>query len=183
MNNDINTFREGIFALNTRRFGSVAEIMIKKLYSFEESRTVSYDLFDPDHNNRIEVKFSRATKDNSERINEKNVIDQCLYASNLDNRSMCSDEVDLFSFDSNIQQVKTHFFDYLFYGLFFMDGIEIFGVSSEDIYSLPGYSDFQHAGNAGEGQFHLNNNTLDYHRDNCFLQFLTYEELFNLFLP
>lgn len=97
--------------------------MIKKLYSFKDSRTVSYDLFDPTRENRIEVKFSRATKDNSERINEKNVIDQCLFASNLDNRAMYSNEVNLFSFDSNIQQVKTHCFDYLFCGLFFMDGI------------------------------------------------------------
>ena len=183
MNNDINTFREGIFALNTRRFGTVAEIMIKKLYSFEDSHAISYDLFDTDRDKRIEVNFSRATKENTERINEKNVIDQCLFASNLDNRAMYSNEVDFFSFDSNIQQVKTHCFDFLFYGLFFMDGIEIYGVSSEDIFSLPGYSDFQHAGNTGEGQFHLNNNTIDYHRDNYFLQSLSYEDLFNLFLP
>lgn len=30
---EISTFIEGLFALNTRRFGTVQEIMIKRLYS------------------------------------------------------------------------------------------------------------------------------------------------------
>ncbi|NMA82414.1 MAG: hypothetical protein GX962_00935, partial [Epulopiscium sp.] len=44
-----------------------------------------------------------------------------------------------------------------------------------------GYSDFQHKGNEGEGQFHLNQDTINYHFDHHFKQWLTYEELYELF--
>lgn len=177
---NIQDFRNGIFALNTRRFGAVAEIMIKKLYQFEKSNQISYDLYDAEQDIRIEVKFSRATRGYSERINEENIIEQCLLESNFDNKSLNSNDVAYYSFDSNIQQVKTRCFDYLFYGLFFLDRIEIYGIDSRNVYSLPGYSDHQHAGNSGEGQFHLNNNSIDFHRKNYFQRALTYHELFTM---
>ena len=179
---DYINFRDGIFALNTRRFGSVAEIMIKKLFILEPSENNTYDLYDASKELRVEVKFSRATKNNNEIIQDANVIEQCLQASDLRNRSLTSNEVHLFNFDSNIQQVKTRYFDFLYYGLFFIDCIEIYGVTSEIVHtSLPGYSDRQHAGNLGEGQFHINNNSIDFHRQNCLIKVLTYKELFNLF--
>ena len=43
MNDEIREFRDGIFALRTRRFGTVAEIMIKKLYNLDESGTLAFD--------------------------------------------------------------------------------------------------------------------------------------------
>jgi len=176
----VTDFRNGIFALNTRRFGTVAEIMIKKLYQYQWSGTKAYDLYDGVNNCRIEVKFSRAAKDHPETIQEDNVIDQCLSDAYLENCSLNADEVRVFSFDSNIQQVKCRNFDYLFYGLFFMDCVEIYGIHSTDVYNIPGYSDHQHAGNIGEGQFHLNNGSIDFHRQNCFQRVLTYYELFDL---
>lgn len=75
---NIDIFREGIFALNTRRFGTVAEIMIKKLYQYQWSGTTAYYLYDSINNTRIEVKFSRATQEHPERIQEGNVIKQCM---------------------------------------------------------------------------------------------------------
>ncbi len=180
MNVDLNIFREGLFALNTRRFGTVAEIMIKKLYQFQWSGTRTYDLYDCSNSFRIEVKFSRAAKEHPEKIKEENVIDQCLSDAYLENRFLNADEVSLFSFDSNIQQIKCRNFDYLFYGLFFRDCVEIYAIHSADIYGIPGYSDRQHAGNVGEGQFHLNNNSIDFHRNNYFERTLTYYELFEL---
>lgn len=177
---EINTFIEGLFALNTRRFGTVAEIMIKKLYQLQWSRTRAYDLYDVMKDVRVEVKFSRAAKEHPEKINEVNVITQCMSDAFLENRSMNSNEVTCFLFDSNIQQIKCRNFDYLFYGLFFMDCIEIYGITSSDVYSVPGYSDRQHEGNIGEGQFHLNNSSIDFHRRNCFQRSLTYYELFEL---
>lgn len=42
-NSEVLEFRDGIFALRTRRFGTVAEIMIKKLYDFEESGSLAFD--------------------------------------------------------------------------------------------------------------------------------------------
>ena len=58
MNDEIREFRDGIFALRTRRFGTVAEIMIKKLYNLDESGTLAFDKKDKITKNRIEVKFS-----------------------------------------------------------------------------------------------------------------------------
>jgi hypothetical protein len=129
---------------------------------------------------KIEVKFSRATKENEARISENNVIEQCLAASSLENRILMSNETDYYSFDSNIQQVKPLCFDYLFYGLFFADYIEIYGINSADVANIPGFSGRQHYGNDGEGQFHLNERTISFHRDHYFLNELTYVELYNL---
>ena len=36
--------RDGIFALNTRRFGTVAEIMVKKLKQLDKSQNLFHDL-------------------------------------------------------------------------------------------------------------------------------------------
>ena len=60
--------RNGIFALKTRRFGNVAEIMIKKIYHLEESNKLEFDKFDPKFKKRIEVKFSTVLKENEHKI-------------------------------------------------------------------------------------------------------------------
>ena len=52
MNDEIREFRDGIFALRTRRFGTVAEIMIKKLYNLDESGTLAFDKKDKITKNR-----------------------------------------------------------------------------------------------------------------------------------
>ena len=84
-------------------------------------------------------------------------------------------------FDCNIQQIKREQFDILFYGLFYIDCIEIFCSDTKDIGLIPGYSDYQHYGNKGEGQFHINNNSLPYHRQNHFNTVIKYADLFDLF--
>ena len=172
-------FRDGIFALRTRRFGTVAEIMIKKLYNLDESGSLAFDKRDKDTDERIEVKFSTVMKENDAKIRDDNVIDQCKKA-NLANRAMTSNDVDTYTFDCNIQQVKRNEFDVLYYGLFFADQVEIFKMKSSEVTSCPGYSDKQHRGNEGEGQFHLNQENLDYHRKQHLERVLNYAELYNL---
>lgn len=179
--NIINQFKNGIFALNTRRFGSVAEIMIKRLFGFEKSGTKEYDLYDSQKKLRVEVKFSRVWSSSKEKICENNVIDQCLDAARLADRSVSYNEVVAHKFDCNIQQIKRHRFDVLYYGLFYSDRIEIFKVKSEKIDRNFNYSDHQHDGNKNEGQFHVNNVTLDFHRRKYLKKILTYEELYRLF--
>ena len=60
----VQEFRDGIFALRTRRFGSVAEILIKKMYGYSFSNVLNYDLKDVNQDLRIEVKFSTVLKNN-----------------------------------------------------------------------------------------------------------------------
>lgn len=175
---DLNEFRDGIFALRTRRFGTVAEIMIKRLYDLDESGSLAFDKRARTTNERIEVKFSTVMKGNDATIREDNVIEQC-YKANLANRAMNSYESG--SFDCIIQQVKRTEFDVLYYGLFFADRIEIFKMRSDEILDCPGYSDKQHRGNKGEGQFHLNQGNIEYHRRDHLERTLTYEELYDLF--
>ncbi len=175
----IKEFRNGIFALNTRRFGKVTEILIKKLFGYSFSNVLNYDLYDDEHHLRIEVKFSTVLKNNMVKINEENVIDQCAKA-NITNRFMSFNDKDRFPYDCNIQQVKCDEFDILYYGLFFADKIEIFKVPSEQVKECPGHSNKQHLHNEGEGQFHINKKTYKYHKDNNFLREMTYQELLDV---
>ena len=176
----LQTFRDGIFALRTRRFGTVAEIMIKKLYGLDESESLAFDKKDTANNARVEVKFSTVMKENDAKIREDNVIDQCNKA-NLANRAMSSDDVTTSDFDCNIQQVKRKEFDVLYYGLFFSNRIEIFKMTSDQILDCHGYSDKQHRGNEGEGQFHINQDNIEYHRRNFLERTLSYAELYKIF--
>ncbi|OGS54951.1 MAG: hypothetical protein A2Y20_10425 [Firmicutes bacterium GWF2_51_9] len=178
--NEIEAFKTGIFALRTRRFGTVAELMIQRLQDIDHSNALSYDLHDKTTDEKVEVKFSTVMKENEDTINLKNVIDQC-YKANLTLRMMLSTETKDHKFDCNIQQVKRKEFDVLYYGLFFNDKIAVFKMNSNDVLNCVGYSDKQHRGNIGEGQFHINNDTFQFHIDNHFLYWLTYEELFKLF--
>src|SRR5690554_5122160 len=114
---ELRLFREGIFELRTRRFGTVAEIMIKKKYNLGESSNLAHDLVEKSTGNRVEVKFSTVMKANSAVINENNIIEQCKNA-NLRNRMVNSIELKDIKFDCNIQQIKRVEFDILYYGLF-----------------------------------------------------------------
>jgi len=180
MDNNITEFRDGIFALRTRRFGVVAELMIEALYKFNQSKTQFHDRYDSVNGSRVEIKFSTVMKANDAPITARNIIDQCKKA-NLGNRAMNSTDIHNFEFDCNIQQIKRVEFDVLYYGLFFADSIAIFKISSEEILSIPGYSDFQHKGNIGEGQFHINQDNIKYHLKNRLIQWLDYGELYRLF--
>ena len=55
-------------------------------------------------------------------------------------------------------------------------------MTSDEVFVCPGYSDFQHKGNVGEGQFHLNQGSIDWHFQNYFVQWIDYEALYNLFI-
>ena len=176
---NIQEFRDGIFALRTRRFGTVAEIMIKKLYDMDESGNLAFDKKIRDTDERVEVKFSTVMKENDDRIRDDNVIEQCRKA-NLANRAMASTETSSCRFDCNIQQVKRREFDVLYYGLFFSDVIEIYRMNTDEVFNCPGYSDKQHRGNEGEGQFHMNQDNIEYHREKHLERVLRYKELYDL---
>lgn len=179
MTNEIKEFRDGIFALRTRRFGTIAELMIETLYNFKSPHNQFHDRYNEVGHQRIEIKFSTVMKTNEAIINRSNAIDQCKKA-NLGNRALNSTDMYTYDFDCNIQQVKRLEFDVLYYGMFFADRIAIFKMLSNEITSCYGYSNKQHKGNKGEGQFHLNHNSIDYHMQNHFVKWLTYEELYNL---
>lgn len=173
---EIKEFRDGIFALRTRRFGAVAELMIEALCGLGQSHNQFHDRYDESAHRRVEIKFSTAMKANEAAINRSNALDQ-RRKGNLGNRALRSAEMRDCDFDCNIQQVKRREFEILYYGLFFADRIAIFKMTSDEVAECPGYSDKQHKGNVGEGQFHINRRNIDYHMRNRFERWLTYEEL------
>ena len=182
---EIEKFRDGIFALHTRRFGTVAEIMIKKLYDFEyTTKDINYDLKGKD-GGKIEVKFSRVMKSNNEKITEENIIGQIMNAAGgIEQRKMKSDEIGKYRFDSNMEQIKCYKFDVLYYGLFFSDVIEIYKIGTEEIKDCPGFSAKQHGKgiekSSDEGQFHINQGTIEFHRKQHFVEKIDYKKLYNL---
>lgn len=174
-----NMLKEGIFNLNTRRFGTVAEVMIKRLCELGRSRNQFHDLYDDMAKKRIEVKFSTVRRKNDRTITNESVL-ECIADELSTNRQVDFLDWKNSEFDCNIQQIKKTEFEILYYGLFFADQILIFKIKSKDIGSNIYYSDKQHKGNEGEGQFHINNKTMQIHLKKYLYKKVTYQELFKL---
>lgn len=173
---DVDTFREGIFSLHTRRFGTVAELIVKKLVKLGRAQSLFHDLYDDQMKRRVEVKFSRVRTTHETPIDELNVL-RCIKEATSEQRMVPFAIWDQATFDCNIQQIKRSEFDVLYYGLFFADCVVMFHIDSSEIDGRINYSDKQHKGNVGEGQFHVNQKTLQIHLDNYLYQELPYEQL------
>lgn len=111
--------RDGLFNMETIRFGKIPEIMIKKMFSYQEpSGTTEYDLVGKDDNGieeHIEVKFSCVREKEKTEINDENALQVCIDNSEMiTNRKISVAEYELKEFDCNIQQVKPeHFLSYI----------------------------------------------------------------------
>ncbi len=176
---DADMLREGIFALKTRRFGKVTEIMISRLAKLQKAKDQFHDLYDDVNRHRAEVKFSVVAKKAEIPVNEDTVL-KCIEQATHEERMVPFAGWRSYEFDCNIQQVKRGEFDVLYYGLFFSDAIFIFKIDSGDIGPQIHYSDKQHKGNVGEGQFHINQDILQFHVDRYLYKRLSYQELLDL---
>lgn len=176
---DGETLREGIFCLNTRRFGTVAEVLVKRLQKLGKRRSQFHDLYDDLASKRVEVKFSRVLKTSEIPITEATVL-QCIEAATSEQRLVVFEHWKDSPFDCNIQQVKRREFDVPYYGLLFSDCVLVFRIDSKEIGAQIYYSDRQHKGNVGEGQFHINQGTLQVHLDSYLYRQLSYDELLDL---
>lgn len=172
--------RNGILSMQTRRRGSVAEIIVKKITGSHSGNSLRYDLSFKD--DRIEVKSSAPVCNvDSIKITEQTALTCILNPFN-------SYPVSFYNFnnshfDCNIQQIKPNEFDILFYVLFFSDCIVLFKMTKDHLKSNVKelkYSDKQHRGNVGEGQFHITERNLHYHLENYHFCTLQYEDLIYL---
>ncbi|MEQ9190537.1 MAG: hypothetical protein RLQ25_08535 [Alphaproteobacteria bacterium] len=170
--------REAIFNINTRRFGTVCEAIVAKIAEFGASRNQFHDLYCDKTDSRIEVKFSRVQNKAQIAIQPDTVVD-AIFAELDENRTIMFDKWRTYEFDCNIQQIKCSEFEILYYGLFFWDKLLIFRINSETIKidQRLNYSDKQHKGNVGEGQFHINNKTLQHHIDTYLAHDMSYTDL------
>jgi hypothetical protein len=172
---DVKTFRDNLFQMNTRRFGKVMEMTIKKMTNTIKPTNIHHDL-NTNVGTKVEVKFSRVEKRHNATVNEKNVLD-VIENEGLSVRLFPFGEWQTNEFDCNIQQIKKPEFDVLFYGLLFADRVVIFMALPSEIGDNMNYSNKQHKGNEGEGQFHINPRTLQYHLDNHHFVTLSYADL------
>jgi hypothetical protein len=176
---DGDALRERIFCLHTRRFGTVAELVIKRLVKLGKGRSLFHDLYDDIASKRVEVKFSRVLARSETLITEATLL-RCIEEATSEERMVSFEHWQAAEFDCNIQQIKRQEFDVLYYGLFFSDRVVIFHIDSGQIGPQIYYSDKQHKGNVGEGQFHINQDSLQFHLSNYLYQTLTYEKLLDL---
>lgn len=98
-------------------------------------------------------------------VTEETVL-RCIEEATAEERMVAFADWRQHEFDCNIQQIKRAEFDILYYGLFFSDCIQIFRLESTEIKENQNggriyYSDFQHKGNIGEGQFHNSTSPLE----------------------
>lgn len=177
---DVKTFRDNLFQMNTRRFGKVAELIVKNITGSYFSSDIHHDLnTGAATETRIEVKFSRVERRHGKVINQHNVLN-VLSEEGLEIRLFPFGEWRQNKFDCNIQQIKKAEFDFLVYGLMFADRVIIFIATPDQVDERMGYSDKQHKGNVGEGQFHINQRTLQYHLDNHHFATFSYADLIKL---
>jgi len=163
--------REGIFRLQTRRFGNVAEILVKKLLKALDSTDNSYDIKDGDV--KIECKFSRALSESKIKVTDTTVLQAIYHESN---RDIAYEGCENFKWDCNFQQIKKDLFDVLFYGIFFSDYLVIYKIPSGEIDENIKYCNKQHRGNTGEGQFHITNSNIELHSKYLY-SLLSYEDI------
>lgn len=178
MSKKVDKFVNGIFNLQTRRFGTLAEIIIRKKYNFKKSNNNDYDALDGEK--RIEIKFARVIKKRRNKITETNVIDEVSSETSILNRAITSTDTES-EYDANIEQIKPLFFDSLYYGLFFKDCVKIYSLKPSQLKQVE-YSDKQHPSDGNqieEGQFHIKNTNINNH-SSFFLCSLTYDEIFKL---
>jgi len=170
--------KKSLCSLPTRRFGEFVEIVTGKLNNLEKSKDTSYDRELKDK--KIEIKGSRVFYNKNDIITEENILD-ILQQDNLS--TLVGDKnKDENIWNCNIQQIKVNYFDVLYYSLFFKDKIYFFKITGDDILSDKNikYSNKQHRGNEGEGQFHIDSKNINYHLMNYFYKSMTYKELVSL---
>ena len=179
----IEDFRDGLLSLNTRQFGKVAELIVQLLQDYGDSNKLEFDLLSLDTGEKIEVKASRVYKKQALDLSLDSLYDTIINNSNR-NRLLKQKQAPKAKFDCNIQQIKRQYFDKLYYLLLFYDKIEIFSISPNDIVADTkiGYSDKQHRGNVGEGQFHITAQNYSHHKAHYLIESVSYAQLKKMLL-
>ena len=72
---NLEDFKKGIFQLPHKRFGTLCQIMINKLFSYSSPINNYHDLFDNNSSHRIEIKFSIVREKWKKLFKEDNVIE------------------------------------------------------------------------------------------------------------
>lgn len=180
---DSERVRRGLFSLHTARIGKIGEIFIRALKGYGDPQSKHHDLFDITNDERVEVKCSKVLEGDQGPITQSSAIQQCI-DNDPESRPIPYNDREDREWLCNIQQIKRAEFEKLYYILFFKDKICIFCIRSEEIADANiNYSDRQHKGNEGEGQFHITHRNIKLHLDNYLDNEYTYEQFIKVFEP
>ena len=170
----VEILKQNLLTMDPRNFGEkFGEAIFMELFpELEPSAVASHDA--DLAGSRVEIKISRAKKPKK----KEGLFENLLVRTGSSFVCHAASE----KYDCNIQQVKPKYFDLIYYGVFFEDGLYLFRATSEDIVSDPAvrYSDKQHRGNKGEGQFHINSKTLPHHMDKFFIRSVDWQEILKI---
>jgi hypothetical protein len=182
MKNQELKLRDVIFSLHTRKFGNVVEKLVETIliefgFIVKKSTDLSYDRQINSSND--EIKGSRVLGKSVLNLENENIIESLF--SHDTNRFVNIENSSETEWDCNIQQIKLELFNTLWYVLFFGDCVAVFKIERENIVNDKNisYSNKQHRGNEGEGQFHVTNKNIKYHLDNFLVKTITYNEVYN----
>jgi hypothetical protein len=174
--------RGAIFSLHTRKFGNVVEKLVETIliefgFIVKKPEDLSYDR--KINNLNDEIKGSRVLGKSVLNLEHGNIIESLF--SHETNRFVNLDNSVNTEWDCNIQQIKLNLFKNLWYVLFFGDCVTVFKIGNDDIVNDRNisYSNKQHRGNEGEGQFHINDKNIQYHLNNYLVKTITYNEVYN----
>jgi hypothetical protein len=182
MKNEELKLRDVIFSLHTRKFGNVVEKLVETIliefgFIVKKSTDLSYDRQINSSND--EIKGSRVLGKSVLNLENENIIESLF--SHDTNRFVNIENSSETEWDCNIQQIKLELFNTLWYVLFFGDCVAVFKIERDNISNDKNisYSNKQHRGNEGEGQFHVTNKNIKYHLDNFLVKTITYNEVYN----
>ena len=182
MKNEELKLRDVIFSLHTRKFGNVVEKLVETIliefgFIVKKSTDLSYDRQINSSND--EIKGSRVLGKSVLNLENENIIESLF--SHDTNRFVNIENSSETEWDCNIQQIKLELFNTLWYVLFFGDCVAVFKIERDNIVNDKNisYSNKQHRGNEGEGQFHVTNKNIKYHLDNFLVKTITYNEVYN----
>jgi hypothetical protein len=179
----VEVFVYSLFNLKSRPFGDSAAVLLTELldeygYKVKKSNDSSYDriiddLFD-------EIKSSRVWSKNKLNLYDGDIIDNII--NHGKEKRIKKSEILDYEWSCNIQQIKTNCFENLWYCLFYDDKVDIFKIHNSKILTDPiiRYSNKQHRGNEGEGQFHVTNKNITHHLDNYHFKTITYDEIIKI---
>jgi len=159
-NEDLSKMKASIIGMGPKNIGGFLEKILLRFYNIDEFGNTNSENDGIHQTEKIEIKSSRAL--HQEKTKMKTGFD---FLKNYNRRLLSINELTNLSFDCNMQQVKPEYFDKIYYGILTENGFLVFKMNKMVLLSDKNisYSDKQHRGNFGEGQFHVKKSNIKYH--------------------
>lgn len=174
----LQNMKHNVLGMSPKKIGIFLENVILHHYGMEFPEIIGGEIDGILNGDSIEIKTSRV-------IHTKNgdFDSQFEFLLNYERVLLSLNDLLDKKFDCNMQQVKPKLFDKIFYGMLVEEGLVIFSMNKDTLLQNSkqlAYSDKQHRGNVGEGQFHIKNSNVVYHFNNYLEKMISWNEIFTV---